>query len=56
MKPLEICWIYKIETEIICSLVSQRKGKKTSKNFINILKETSKKGKSKEISLSNFFL
>lgn len=38
MKPLEMFWIYKTETGIVCSLVSQGKGKKTSKNFIDILK------------------
>lgn len=50
MKPLEIFWIYKTETVIICSLLSQGKGKKESKNFIDILKETTTKGKSKVIS------
>lgn len=52
-KTLEIFWIYKTDTAIICSLLSQGTGKKTSKNVIDILKEMSTKGKSREISLKS---
>lgn len=48
MKPLEIFWICKTETAIICSLVSQGTGNKTWKNFIDILKEMSTNAKAKK--------